>query len=97
MLGKQHETTATGSEILVPARGAGGGEAQQSQQLEISSSSSRLPVATTGLGRFASAAQTWDAVVSLLVAMVSFVRVEDDIFEQILDLLASPPAAGSRP
>ncbi|POS69621.1 hypothetical protein DHEL01_v211983, partial [Diaporthe helianthi] len=43
---------------------------------------------SSGLGRFASAAQTWSATVSLLIAIVSFVRVEDDIFEQILDLLA---------
>lgn len=41
-----------------------------------------------GLGRFASAAQTWEAVVALLVAIVSHVRVPDDIFDDILALLA---------
>ncbi|KAI0448021.1 ARM repeat-containing protein [Xylaria telfairii] len=41
-----------------------------------------------GLGRFAQAAQVWDAVQNLLVAIVTFVHVDDDIFDQILELLA---------
>lgn len=87
--GRIHHDTAAGSGILIPARG-GSGSGTDEFQLEASSSSSSAsrPVTTTGLGRFASAAQTWDAVVSLLVAIVSFVRIEDDIFEQIVDLLA---------
>ncbi|KUI64962.1 TEL2-interacting protein 1 [Cytospora mali] len=84
--GRQHHETAAGSGIIIPARGGHGGGDTDGLQLETSSSS--RPVAATGLGRFASAAQTWDAVVSLLIAIVSFVRVEDDIFEQIVDLLA---------
>ncbi|ROV99085.1 hypothetical protein VMCG_06640 [Cytospora schulzeri] len=90
--GRQHRETAAGNGILIPVRGGLGGGSGDTDgfQLEASSSSS-LPsrsVATTGLGRFASAAQTWDAVVSLLIAMVSFVRIDDDIFEQIVELLA---------
>ncbi|KAH9884573.1 HEAT repeat protein [Xylariomycetidae sp. FL2044] len=42
----------------------------------------------TGLGRFAQASRTWEAVRGLLVALVSHVRVDDDIFDQVLDLLA---------
>jgi TELO2-interacting protein 1 len=40
-----------------------------------------------GLGRFTQAAKIWEAVQDLLVAMVSFVRIDDDLFEQILTLL----------
>ncbi|KAI0460442.1 ARM repeat-containing protein [Xylaria acuta] len=39
-----------------------------------------------GLGRFAQVAQVWDAVQNLLVAIVTFVRIDDDIFDQILEL-----------
>ncbi|ROW13087.1 hypothetical protein VPNG_05913 [Cytospora leucostoma] len=88
MPGKQHDT-ATGGGIVIPMR-EGSGDTD-GLQLEASSSSSRSGATTSttvGLGRFASAAQTWDAVVSLLIAIVSFVLIEDDIFEQILDLLA---------
>lgn len=78
---------AGGGGILIPVRGAD--DSSGSLQLE---SSSTHAVSTSpnssGLGRFASAAQTWDAVVSMLIAMVSYVRVEDDIFDEILDLVA---------
>lgn len=80
--GKQQKT---GDEdgILVPVRG--GAEAVGSG-LQIEAPLSRT--VSSGLGRFASAAQTWKATVSLLIAIVSFVRIEDDVFEQILALLA---------
>lgn len=76
----------TGGEngILIPVRGGGGDSPGSGLQLEAPGSRT----VSSGLGRFASAAQTWSATVSLLIAIVSFVRVEDDIFEQILDLLA---------
>jgi hypothetical protein len=57
-------------------------------ELRQSSSSSGEVAYGTGLGRFASAAQTWEAVVAMLVAVVSHVRVPDDIFDEILALLA---------
>ncbi|ORY69981.1 HEAT repeat protein [Pseudomassariella vexata] len=50
-------------------------------------------VTYSGLGKFTQAAQIWEAVQKLLVALVSFVRVEDDVFEQILDLLADSLAS----
>lgn len=72
--------------ILIPVRGGGGGGDSLGSGLQLEAPGSRT--VSSGLGRFASAAQTWSATVSLLVAIVSFVRVEDDVFEQILDLLA---------
>lgn len=99
---QQHENAAGGAGgILIPAREGGSGDIDNGLQLTTSSSSRPISTATTtsGLGRFASAAQTWDAVVSLLVAIVSFVRVEDDMFEQIVDLLADdvlPRGGGAR-
>lgn len=79
-----------GGDILVPMRGMG---ASSGLQLEKMSSSARSVSTTTndiggGLGRFASAAQTWAAVVSMLIAIVSYVRIEDEIFDAILDLVA---------
>ncbi|KAK7711366.1 hypothetical protein SLS64_005389 [Diaporthe eres] len=82
MPGRQHKTGGENG-ILIPVRG--GGEITGSG-LQLDAPSSRA--VSSGLGRFASAAQTWSATVSLLVAIVSFVRIEDDVFEQILDLLA---------
>lgn len=92
--------------ILIPIHAAGE-PATNPLQLELSSSGRTLlstPTATTmttgGLGRFASSAQTWNAVISMLTAMVSFVRVDDNVFEQLLSLLADDvlrplPAGGS--
>lgn len=82
MPGGQQKTGGNNS-ILIPVRG--GGEIPGSG-LQLEAQGSRTM--SSGLGRFASAAQTWSATVSLLIAIVSFVRIEDDIFEQILDLLA---------
>ncbi|KAI1359550.1 armadillo-type protein [Xylaria arbuscula] len=45
-------------------------------------------VSTSGLGRFAQIAQLWASVQDLLVAIVSYVHIDDDIFDQILPLLA---------
>lgn len=82
MPGNRHMTGGE-SGILIPVRG--GGESPGSG-LQLDAPSSRT--VSSGLGRFASAAQVWNATASLLIAIVSFVRIEDDIFEQILDLLA---------
>ncbi|KAH0524539.1 hypothetical protein TsFJ059_007038 [Trichoderma semiorbis] len=41
-----------------------------------------------GLGQHASPVRIWEAVVKLLTAIISYVRVEDDMFDEILDLLA---------
>lgn len=42
----------------------------------------------SGLGQFASASRIWEAVVRMLVAVVRHVRVEDEIFDEVLALLA---------
>ncbi|KAK8090242.1 HEAT repeat protein [Apiospora hydei] len=42
---------------------------------------------TAGVSGYTQVAQIWTAVQEMLVALVSFVRIEDTIFEQILDLL----------
>lgn len=39
------------------------------------------------LGRFAQAAQVWEAVVGLLTAIVGYVRIEDEMFDDILGLV----------
>ncbi|KKY36129.1 putative heat repeat protein [Diaporthe ampelina] len=83
MPGKRHITGGENG-ILIPVRG--GGVVNPGSGLQLEAPLSRT--VSSGLGRFASAAQTWDATVSLLIAILSFVRIEDDIFEQILDLLA---------
>lgn len=41
----------------------------------------------SGLGRFSQASQVWTAVVRLLTAVVSYVRLDDTVFDQILELL----------
>lgn len=50
---------------------------------------------TAGISGFTQAAQIWNAVQDMLVALVSFVRIEDTIFEQILDLLLDSLASSS--
>lgn len=74
-------------DILIPLRGAD--DSGDGLQLEISSTRGVSASSDySGLGRFASAAQTWDAVVSMLIAIVSYVKVQDEIFDEILDLVA---------
>lgn len=84
---RKGEASGGSSGILIPIRGAD--DSVDNLQLEVSStralSSSHYE---PGLGMFASAAQMWNAVVSMLVAIVSYVKVEDDIFDDILELVA---------
>lgn len=82
-------TGASAGGILIPIRG-GSDNAPNGLQLEMSSSARTVSAntPTSGLGRFASAAQMWDAVVSMLVAIASCVRIEDEVFDEILDLVA---------
>ncbi|KAF9875613.1 HEAT repeat protein [Colletotrichum karsti] len=67
--------------ILIPVRSGGDLLGQQAADIANNSGSG-------GLGRFAQAAQVWEAVVRLLVAIVSHVRIEAEIFDEFLDLLA---------
>ncbi|XXH05204.1 hypothetical protein Hte_011629 [Hypoxylon texense] len=68
--------------LLIPIRSRDGIEGK-----EASSSKAVEAVSSTGLGRFAQAAQVWEAVQELLIAIVSFVQIDDDVFDQILALL----------
>ncbi|KAH6654424.1 HEAT repeat protein [Truncatella angustata] len=75
------------SELVIPIRSADGLQAKeplQSMNLSIASQPSGA-----GLGEFTQARQIWEAVQDLLVGIVSFVRVGDDVFEQILALFGS--------
>ncbi|KAI6092621.1 ARM repeat-containing protein [Hypoxylon rubiginosum] len=68
--------------LIIPIRSRDGieGKEASSKAVEI--------VSSTGLGRFAQTAQVWEAVQELLIAIVSFVQIDDDVFDQILELLA---------
>lgn len=66
---------AGGSEIVIPVIGG----------KTIAPRSEAVP--SGGLGRFAQAVKVWDAVVELLVAMVSHVRVGDEMFDEVVDVL----------
>jgi hypothetical protein len=68
--------------ILVPTReGAAGDGTRMVESLGPPSSSGGA------LGRFAQASQVWEAVLGLLTAIVAFVRLEDDMFDDILGLV----------
>ncbi|KAH6636498.1 armadillo-type protein [Chaetomium tenue] len=64
--------------IIVPAREGAAGDG--TRMVESSGPSGGA------LGRFAQASQVWEAVLGLLTAVVAFVRVEDDMFDDILGL-----------
>ncbi|KAI0010297.1 ARM repeat-containing protein [Xylariaceae sp. FL0662B] len=66
--------------LLIPIRSRDGLEGKEAGRAVEA-------VSSTGLGRFTQAAQVWEAVQELLVAIVSFVQIDDDIFDQILVLL----------
>ncbi|KAI0408712.1 armadillo-type protein [Xylaria palmicola] len=75
--------------IIIPSRTSDGQLTARGAGRDVSKSVvNRNSTAASGLGRFAQAAQVWEAVQNLLVAVVSYVRVDDDIFDQILVLLA---------
>ncbi|CAK7227339.1 hypothetical protein SBRCBS47491_006535 [Sporothrix bragantina] len=84
--------SAVTSDVLVPARS---GPSSNADQLVPSSSSSTTTVASIGLGRFAQAVQVWDAVAGLLTAIVAYVKVEDEIYDAILDLLLLPATSAA--
>ncbi|KAI1769058.1 ARM repeat-containing protein [Hypoxylon sp. FL1150] len=78
--------------LLIPIRsrdGIGGKETTSSKAVEI------VPSSSSGLGRFAQAAQVWEAVQELLVAIVSFVQVDDDVLDEVLALLGDTLATNA--
>lgn len=85
--------------ILIPVRsrvgvgggGAGAGGDGDEGVMVIRSSSASVspsPGGPAALGRFAQASQVWEAVLGLLTAVVAYVRVDDDMFDDILGLVA---------
>ncbi|KAL2201224.1 armadillo-type protein [Corynascus similis CBS 632.67] len=71
--------------ILVPTREGVVGNGDGMRLVETSSS---FPSGSGGaLGRFAQASQVWEAAVELLTAIVAHVRLEDDMFDDILELV----------
>lgn len=75
--------------LLIPIRSRNGIEGVESSSKAIET------VSSTGLGRFAQAAQVWEAAQELLIAIVSYVQVDNDIFDQILPLLAETLATNT--
>jgi hypothetical protein len=73
--------TAPGEDIILPIRGGG-----QRQTQKPSSDLARADPGG-GMGRHAQAVKVWEAVVELLVAIASYVRIDDDMFYEMLDLL----------
>lgn len=64
------------SDIVIPIRGG-----------KTLAPKSEGVVSSGGLGKFAQAVKVWDAVVDLLVAVVSHVRIEDEMFDEVVDVL----------
>ncbi|KAL7923574.1 armadillo-type protein [Trichoderma austrokoningii] len=69
-----------GKDIVIPIRLSNG--------LDVQPLSVKSAEPSGGLGQHASPVRTWEAVVKLLTAIISYVRVEDNMFDEILDLLA---------
>ncbi|KAM7221452.1 Armadillo-type fold [Rhypophila decipiens] len=45
-------------------------------------------LSASSLGRFSQASQIWEAAIQLVTAMVGYVKVDDDMFDEILELVA---------
>ncbi|KAK9776285.1 putative HEAT repeat protein [Seiridium cardinale] len=87
MISHQNPTKLGGapaSKLVIPIRSADGLQAKEPLQALDLTASSRT--GGSGLGEFTQARQIWEAVQELLVGIVSFVRIDDDIFENILTL-----------
>ena len=86
-----------GEGILLPSRGGGlvdgdGGGELTGSLMNLSMKATTAPVMTlskssSAPGRFSQAAQVWDAAVELLTAMVMYVKMDDDMFDEILELV----------
>ncbi|KAK2032847.1 HEAT repeat protein [Colletotrichum zoysiae] len=73
-------TASTSQGVLIPIRS--GSDLLGHQSTEVVSGST-----SSSLGKFAQAAQIWDAVVRLLISIVSHVRLEAEVFDEFLELL----------
>ncbi|RFU74094.1 heat repeat [Trichoderma arundinaceum] len=79
---KSLTTSTPGKEIVIPIRSSDSLEVKPLSVKSVEQSPSG------GLGQHASPVRIWEAVVKLLTAIISYVRVEDDMFDEILELLA---------
>lgn len=70
-----------GKQIVIPVRSDNGLEIKEMSVVS-------RDTASGSLGQFASPVKLWEAVVSLLTAIVSYVRIDSSMFDDILDLLA---------
>ncbi|KAL7934467.1 armadillo-type protein [Trichoderma chlorosporum] len=71
-----------GKEIVIPIRSG------NSLQIATRAVGGKDQALGGGLGQHASPVRMWEAVVKLLTALISYVRVEDEMFDEILELLA---------
>ncbi|ERS99089.1 hypothetical protein HMPREF1624_04285 [Sporothrix schenckii ATCC 58251] len=69
---------------------------QRTGEEQLVPSSSSLSSVSTGLGRFAQAVQIWEALAGLLTAVVTYVKLDDDVYDSILELLLGTSASQSR-
>jgi hypothetical protein len=83
-----------GGDILIPGRNQGevaAGSEKESPMADMklvqSTKTTSGTVVTSGLGRFAESAKVWRAVVRMLTGIVSYVRIEDEILELVVDIL----------
>lgn len=81
--------SSVSSDILIPGRPTASEESRglviRSPQVKMND---MMLSSSSGLGRFAQASQIWDAAVELLGAIVMYVRVDDDMFDEMLELVA---------
>lgn len=68
------------SRVLIPLRDGDGLSSKPLTRIVASSSGS--------LGKFASPVRVWEGTVELLTALVSYVQVDEEMFDDILDLLS---------
>ncbi|PFH60914.1 hypothetical protein XA68_10112 [Ophiocordyceps unilateralis] len=71
-----------GGSVLIPVLSAGGLGGKE-KALEVHKKDSE-----SSLGQHSSPARIWAAAVKLLTSIVSYVRIEDEMFDDILDLLS---------
>lgn len=91
----------TGDGVTVGSYGKQGGQgqgqlAESLMSLSVTThkpSGSRYQASTTvagsagALGRFSQASQLWDAAIRLVTAIVMYVKIDDDMFDEILELV----------
>lgn len=70
-------------EIMLPIPGINGGQQMSSKQLASTMSSA----SGGALGRFSQAHQLWDAALGLVTAILRYVKVDDEMFDEMLEVV----------